>query len=267
MNIKKELPTILGACLALIGTATAATITWTGSGDGVSLFQEANWDAAGNTLTGDYIPKGPGTTPHDLVINIAGSVGGTNGWGGTLDLGNDGSLTVDGAANYFRMSTTSVLKNGTAYFSAGNANFDFRGTWDNMNVEIGNGIDVPTGTLALINGTTLDTQWLAYNNVTLNDASSVGIRGNGNVFQNGTIDFLDLDSTLVFTGGKNVADVTSEHLSNFTVNGEAAVLGTNINIFTDGGFTTVQAVPEPQTAALISGLLALTAIMIRRRKG
>jgi hypothetical protein len=113
----------------------------------------------------------------------------------------------------------------------------------------------------------LDTQWLAYNNVTLNDASSVGIRGNGNVFQNGTIDFLDLDSTLVFTGGKNVADVTSEHLSNFTVNGEAAVLGTNINIFTDGGFTTVQAVPEPQTAALISGLLALTAIMIRRRKG
>ena len=62
----------LGLAFALsLGTATqAATITWTGLGDGLSLFQEANWDAAGGTLTGDYIPKGPGTTQHDLVIDI-----------------------------------------------------------------------------------------------------------------------------------------------------------------------------------------------------
>ena len=91
---------------SLCAISQAATITWTGLGDGVSLFQEANWDAAGSTLTGDYIPKGPGTTPHDLVIDISGNVGGTNGWNGTLDLANTGSLTVNGAADYFRMATS-----------------------------------------------------------------------------------------------------------------------------------------------------------------
>ena len=54
MNMKKGLPTILGACLALIGTATADTITWTGSGgggNGVSLFETNNWDNPDGVIT------------------------------------------------------------------------------------------------------------------------------------------------------------------------------------------------------------------------
>ncbi len=238
-----------------ISVAHAATITWTGAGDGVSLFQEANWDAAGGTLTGDYVPKGPDTTPHDLIINIPGNVGGNNGWGGTLNLGGSGSLTVDGSADYFRMNTSGLaaMANGTAYFKAGNGNFDFQGTWDNMAVTIGNGIDT-AGTLHLINGTTVDAQWCAYNSTVLNSASTLKVRGNGNVFAWGKINLIDADSKIVFTGGKSVTDVVDQHLSGdlgdtgsssagrILINGLGAVQGFNVDVFTDAqsGCTTVQ---------------------------
>ncbi len=243
-----------------ISVAHAATITWTGAGDGVSLFQEANWDAAGGTLTGDYVPKDPGTTPHDLIINIPGNVGGNNGWGGTLNLGGSGSLTVDGSADYFRMNTSGLaaMANGTAYFKAGNGNFDFQGTWDNMAVTIGSGIDT-AGTLHLINGTTVDAQWCAYNSTVLNSASTLKVRGNGNVFAWGKINLIDADSIIVFTGGKSVTDVVDQHLSGdlgdtgsssagrILINGLGAVQGFNVDVFTDAqsGCTTVQHRTEP----------------------
>jgi len=240
--------------------ASNAVVTWTGSGDGISLFQETNWDAAGGVLTGDYISK-TGTTPYDLVIDISGNVGGGNGWGGTLDLGGVGSLTVTNAADYFRMSTagTAALKDGTAYFKAGNGNFDFEGTWDNMDVTIGSGIDVPDGSLALINGTTVDTQWCAYNTTVLNGASTLEVRGNGNVFAWGVVNLVDTNSKVVFTGGKSVAEVVAQHLSGdagdtsssaagrILVNGAGAVQGANINVFTDAGtgYTTAQHMTDP----------------------
>ena len=256
----------LGLAFALsLGTATqAATITWTGLGDGVSLFQEANWDAAGGTLTGDYIPKGPGTIPHDLVIDISGNVGGTNGWGGTLDLANTGSLTVNGAADYFRMATSggAVLKNGTAVFKQGNNGFEFQGLWDNMDITVtGNGIQT-AGNLALINGTTVDTKWCVNNTTSLDDASTLEVRNTGNVFANGWINLLDADSKIVFTGGKTVAAVIADHLSGdvndtstsvagrILVAGAGAVQGQNINVYTDSqsGYTTVQrlVIPLPE---------------------
>ena len=256
----------LGLAFALsLGTATqAATITWTGLGDGLSLFQEANWDAAGGTLTGDYIPKGPGTTPHDLVIDISDSVGGANGWGGTLDLGGVGSLTVTGAADYFRMDINgnSILKDGTATFKQGNVNFDFQGTWDNMDITVtGDGIQT-AGDLALINGTTVDTKWCVNNTTSLDDASTLEVRNTGNVFANGWINLLDADSKIVFTGGKTVAAVIANHLSGdvndtstsgagrILVAGAGAVQGQNINVYTDSqsGYTTVQrlVIPLPE---------------------
>jgi hypothetical protein len=79
---------------------------------------------------------------------------------------------------------------------------------------------------------------------------------------------LDFDSTIVYSNtNRTVAEVTSQHLSRFTVDGEAAVVGDNVLIYTDSttGFTTVQAIPEPQTLALLGGLLALTSVMLRRR--
>jgi hypothetical protein len=214
-----------------------AVVTWTGGGDGRSLFQEANWDAAGGILTGDYIVKTTGVTPHDLVIDIAkgatDGVGGAGGWDGTLDLGNVGSLTVEGAADYFRMNTSgnATLKDGTAYFKAGNNNFDFEGTWDNMDVTIGTGINL-AGSLALINGTTVDTAWFADNSASLNGGSILTIReDSATSFQNNTVDFLDLDSKIVYSNtGRTVAEVTTDHLSHFRADGAAAVLNSNIYV-------------------------------------
>lgn len=244
--------------LLLIESASGTEIvTWTGGGDGYSLFQEANWDGAGGTLTGDYIKKSIGTTPYHLVIDVADNVGGGSGWNGTLDLGGVGSLSVTGSANYFRMNVdeNATLKNGTATFKQGIGDFDFEGTWDNMDVTItSGGIDVPAGTLSLINGTTVDTQWCAYNTTTVDSASILYIRGNGNIFANGWVNMLDHESKIVFTGGKTVAAVISDHLSGDTsdvstsaagrilINGQGAVHGTNVYVYTDSdtGYTTVR---------------------------
>jgi hypothetical protein len=270
MKLKIETPIILGACLALIGTASADTIKWTGGGDGVSLFQEANWDAAGGTLIGDYIPKGPATTPHDLIVDsnngtANSGIGGTNGWGGTLDLANVGSITVTNGT--FRMSTTAVIKNGSANITGSNFGY-IQGTLENVDFVSNGGLSL-SGSLDILNGSSVLATWFAFGGTSdIGGASTLTIREDGAGSFNGTtLNFLDFESTIVYSNaGRTIAEVTSEHLSKFTVNGDAAVVGTNINIFTNGdGFTTVQAVPEPQTFVLLGGLVALTSVMLRRR--
>jgi arylsulfatase A-like enzyme len=251
----------LAFALSLYTATQAATITWTGLGDGVSLFQEANWDAAGGTLSGDYIPKDTGETAHDLAINIVDNIGGGNGWNGTLDLGGVGSLTVNGATDYFRMSTSgdATLANGTAIFKKGTDDYDFQGLWSNMNVTITSGGITTAGDLTLDNGTTVNTQWMSYNNITLAGASTLNVSGNGNVFANGLINLIDADSKIVFTGGKTVAAVIADHLSGdvsdtstsaagrILVAGAGAIQGQNIHVYTDPqtGYTTAQRLTIP----------------------
>lgn len=251
----------LAFALSLYTATQAATITWTGLGDGVSLFQEANWDAAGGTLSGDYIPKDTGETAHDLAINIVDNIGGGNGWNGTLDLGGVGSLTVNGATDYFRMSTSgdATLANGTAIFKKGTDDYDFQGLWSNMNVTITSGGITTAGDLTLDNGTTVNTQWMSYNNITLAGASTLNVSGNGNVFANGLINLIDADSKIVFTGGKTVAAVIADHLSgdvsdtstsaagHILAAGAGAIQGQNINVYTDPqtGYTTAQRLTIP----------------------
>lgn len=251
----------LAVTLALSTTAQAATITWTGSGDGISLFQEANWDAAGGTLSGDYILKSTGETPHDLAINIVDNIGGGNGWNGTLDLGGVGSLTVNGTTDYFRMSTSgdATLANGTAIFKKGTDDYDFQGLWSNMDVTITSGGITTAGNLSLDSGTTVNTQWMSQNTITMAGASTLNVSGNGNVFANGLVNLIDADSKIVFTGGKTVAAVIADHLSGdvsdtsttaagrILVAGAGAVQGQNINVYTDAqtGYTTAQRLTIP----------------------
>jgi len=266
MNIKKELTTILGACLALIGTASAATITWTGIFNGVSLYETNNWDNPGGVIGVSNFKGVP--VAHDFVVNDgAATVGGTGGVGGTLDLDGTGSLTVSDGS--IKLAANAIFKDGTVSIT-GNAFDSMQGTLDNVDLTMSWGLSL-LGAMHLTNGSTLEATWFAGGNgvSSLNGGSTLTIREDGaGTFNNNTVNFLDFDSTIVYSNaGRTIAEVVTDHLSKFTVNGEAAVLGTNINVFDDGGFTTVQAIPEPQTAALISGLLALTAIMIRRRKG
>ncbi len=216
-------------------------VTWTGSGDGVSLFDEANWDAAGGVLSGDYVSK-TGTTPYDLVIDIAGSVGGANGWGGTLDLDNVGSITVSTAT--FKMSSTAVIKNGSASVTGSNNGY-IQGTLDNADFWSNGGLSL-LGPMHLINGSTLEATWFAGGNgvSSLDGGSTLTIREDASgTFINNTVDFLDVESKIVYSNiGRTVAEVTSEHVSRFTVNGETAVVGSNIYVYADAGtgYTTVR---------------------------
>lgn len=268
MKVKVATPLILGACLALIGTASADTITWTGApGNGVSLFETNNWDNPGGVITVSNFKDV--AVAHDFVVNDgAATVGGTGGVNGTFDLGGTGSITVNSGA--FKLGAGAIIKDGTATFSnTTGSNSQLQGTFDNLDAFSNWGTNL-IGGLDLINGSTFSTRWFSGGNgvSTLNGGSVLTIREDGSgTFNNNTVNFLDLNSTIVYSNaGRTIAEVTSEHLSKFTVNGDAAVVGTNINIFTNGdGFTTVQAVPEPQTFALLGGLVALTSVMLRRR--
>ena len=54
--------------------------------------------------------------PHRFVINRPDKVGGENSIRDITDLGGSGSLSVTGEANFFRLSASATLKNGSAYF-------------------------------------------------------------------------------------------------------------------------------------------------------
>ncbi len=260
-------PTFLIPLLATAATVQGATLIWSGNGDGVSLFDEQNWQVEDGLLTGDFIPKGgPAQTRHNLIINKPGKVGGTNGWGGTLDLGGTGSLTVTGEADFFRMSVggTATLKNGSVYFKDGNRDFDFSGTWDQVNAKVATGIDL-AGPLKLTNKTILNTGWIAYNQAVLDGASILRVRGNDKVFAWGKINLIDTDSKIIFTGGKTIEAVIKDHLSGnpaetrshtagcILVNGIGAVPGLNISIYQDPetGCTVAQAIGKPETGGLL----------------
>lgn len=243
------------ASLAISLTANAYTINWTGLGDGTSLFQRANWDADG--VVRDV------ACPHDIIIGAAGTSVGP--WSGTLDLGNTGTLTVTAAANSFTSSTgfSAITKNGTVTLARGDGNIRYGGVFDNADVTITAGVYNVQDGLRMINGSTLVADSMASANVSLNNGSTITLSGTTNVMTN-IVDLLDAASTIVFSG-LSIADVTNNYLGNITINGAAAVLGTNARIFTNNdGFTAI-AVPEPATYALIFGCLALGFLMIRRR--
>lgn len=270
MKLNIKIPLIFSACLACTSVASADTITWTDGNDTGWFFQNGNWDV------NDIVVKvglNPSLVPHDLVISSNPNnniVGGNNGIQGTLDFQNVGSLNVSNGI-HVKFASTLTIKNGDVTFSnTTGTNSQLQGTFDNVDVISNWGTNL-IGGLNLINGSTFSTNWFAGGNQvsTLDGGSTLTIREDGTgTFNNNTVNFLDFDSTIVYSNtNRTIAEVSSQHLSSFTVDGEAAVVGDNVLIYTDSttGFTTVQAIPEPQTLALLGGLLALTSVMLRRR--
>ena len=270
MKFKSKAKLFLASYLAIGSAAFSDTITWNGAGDGFSLFATNNWDNPGGVITVPNFKNVP--VAHDFIISSTDTVGGAGGVSGLLDLGGTGSLTVTDpnggtAGGELRLGAGAILKNGT--ISVTGSSFGcIQGTLDNVDFWANWGLNLQ-GAMHLTNGSTLETTWFAGGNgvSTLNGGSVLTIREDqAGSFMNNTVNFLDFDSKIVYSNtGRTIADVTSEHLSRFTVNGAVAVLGTNINIFTEGGFTTVQAVPEPHAFALLGGLFALTSVMLRPR--
>jgi arylsulfatase A-like enzyme len=185
--------------VAAVPASAPATYVWTGSasgGDGVSLYQEANWTLDGNNTT--LIPQINPTTPvNQLLVVHTGNPGG-GGATGTLDLGT-GSLAIDGGT--VRMNATSGIRGGM---------LDQRG-----------------GTIeALFLESTTTT--LAGGTLTLFDP--------GDALRAGALVNFTAASTatLAFTA-ESPSAVLAEHLPQITVNGSPARMGVNLSVATDGG--------------------------------
>ena len=272
MKLNIKIPLIFSACLACTSVASADTITWTGNGNAVSLYETNNWDNPGGVITVPNFKSVP--VAHDFVVKSStDTVGGGGGVGGVLDLGGTGSLTVTDpnggtAGGELRLGAGAILKNGTISVSGSNFNY-IQGTLDNADFWSNWGLTLRCS-LDILNGSSVEATWFANGGTSdIGGASTLTIREDGAGSFNGTtLNFLDFDSTIVYSNtNRTIAEVSSQHLSSFTVDGEAAVVGDNVLIYTDSttGFTTVQAIPEPQTLALLGGLLALTSVMLRRR--
>ena len=256
-------------CALLLATlmmpALADVITWTGAGNGVSLYETNNW--AGAEVIGVSNFKGV-PVAHDFVVNDgAATVGGGGGVGGTLDLDGSGSLTV--SAGSIKLAANAIFKDGTVSIT-GNAFDSMQGTLDNADLSMSWGLSL-LGAMHLKNGSTLVATWFAGGNgvSSLDGGSMLTIREDGaGTFNNNTVNFLDLNSTIVYSNpARTIAEVTSEHLANFTVNGDAPIVGSNIRIFTNGsGFTSVQAIPEPGALSLLLGGTACVLLLRAGRR-
>lgn len=234
--------------IGLAGAATGAALEWDAGGDGVSTFQEANWNVIDNSGQPGWtvaldppagaVDGGTAISAH-LIVGGAATAGG-GGAGAEVILDDGFSLTVrDGATFRMRIATDPEGMRGT-----------------------GGGL---TETLIIEDNALVVSQFLVTLAVSMSDASELVLNGGGNPINDTTI-FLASDWTGSITfNDEDVAAVTAEHLSKITVNGAAATLGVNVNLVSDGDVGSVLTViPEPGSMALL-GLGGL--LVARRRHG
>ncbi|MDA7882036.1 PEP-CTERM sorting domain-containing protein [Akkermansiaceae bacterium] len=240
----KKLP-IYGVTFSAIFTLSSqAALTWQGTNN--TFFQESNWqlDGGGSPAAGTVDPNTDitaSTVPDGLIL-FDNSLGGTNAGavGGNIDL-NGNSLQIGGGL-LLRTTSTAGLRRSTAIAGS-------------------------TTTVSILGGSSADFQFGREIEFSLDEASTLALRGGNDPLPNGsTVDLLDFDSEVFFID-EDLAAFTTEHLSKFSVNGTPAVIGTNLSVVSDGGtgvIVSATAVPEPSSAALF-GLGGL-ALLFRRRK-
>ena len=198
----------LSVCLFAALPASGAPFYWNsgiGSGDGVSIYQEANWttseDGAGTAIP-LINPGTPVSESSDLVVN-SGTPGGGSGGVGTLDL-NGGSLLVNG---------------GTLRFNTGN------------------GAGISNGTLTQ-NGGVIIAHFLGDSTVVLN-AGVLELHGEENPLSNVTLNFAGESTAVLRFVNESPSDVRNEHLGKFRVAGQPAVENMNIVLAGDAAAGTL----------------------------
>lgn len=232
------------ACL-LAASASQAALVWTGAGDGVSLYQEANWldDNGAVPSSGEIDGNTPVTATTGGLIEISSGIGTPNNWGPTFNIGaND--LNVGGGKNL-----TSSATNGL--------------------------VSADDGLLQSVNisgASTVNVQFLNRLTVSVDEASTLRLRGGGNPINGGSTIFLaDISSSVIFND-EDFAAFESEHLGKFSTLFGPGVLGATPDVFEPGdtlilstvaGNTVVNAIPEPSLTLL--GSLGLLGILRRRR--
>jgi len=214
-----------------------ADLCWTGGGDGVSLFQEANWI---DTTTGMAPPAN----------SVNGNVALSNSFG-TVKMAGNGNYGPFGP-NFDIGANFVDLSGGNLVSSATNA---IRGI---------NGMS----TIKVSNSASIDVQFISNTDVILCDNAMLTFRGGNDPIANNTSIDLDAGWTgMVLFDNESLADATSEHLSSFTVNGSAAVLGVNVDIVSTGANSSklvLISVPEPGSLIALCGL-AIGFVFRRRR--
>lgn len=227
-NLQTGLTWSLALLSALLTSASASTLTWTGGGDGTSFAQLANWSG----------------TPT----------------GGTIDIANlldtyfvDSSAVIAGVGGDLRFRAGGGLQ-----LNGGQLTTLTQGTFGLGFLETPDAL----GTLS-ISQADLTTQFLAELNVTLGAGAQLTLAGSGNPVNESTINFADVSAQLHFTG-ESTSNVVNEHLAKLSVFGSPAVSGVNINIVGDGllGAIVTPILPGPASLRLIvdrdSGRLLLT---------
>lgn len=180
----KFLPCFLFA--ALTSGLSAATYYWTAGGDGVSIYQEANWTGNPDGSGGAIPLINPNTAvDHDLIVN-SGTPGGGGGGSASLNLGS-GSLTLNGGT---------------------------------LRMNVGQSAAVLNANLSINNGT-LIAQFLKDGLVTLS-GGILELHESGNPLNNVTVAFPSGSDGGILFKNETVAGVNSEHLGKITVNGQPA---------------------------------------------
>ncbi|MEM9347989.1 MAG: PEP-CTERM sorting domain-containing protein [Planctomycetota bacterium] len=239
-TVLKSLCPVMAMGLAF--TASGATLTWDAGGDGVSTFQEANWTA---------IDGAPGTDPPADTVNPESPI--------SLDLFVGGSATAGGTG----AGGNFVLADGFSLTVQDNATFRLALTFQG-----GKGISNPAGgangILNLLGSSETSGHFLELLDVSMSDAADLELNSGVDPLNNTTIDLAADWTGEIRLLNELVADTTSEHLSKITVGGDAAQVGVNVLIVSDGNTGSVLTViPEPGSLALL-GLGALC--VLRRRR-
>jgi hypothetical protein len=215
-----------------------SAVSWTGNGDGLSFFQEANWEDSGTSLAPADGTINPGTslnggTSEDYVLT-----------GVTLSQIGAGNIVLGNAL------TTITLDNSSVGLDFG----VFRGI---------NG----AGIFNLTNGSTLSSQFVSESLVTNVDATSNLILNGGDAPINfsATIN-LEVGATLTFNN-ETVADASSEHFGDIFIGGSALsslTEGVDYTHVSDGGTgSIITAIPEVSTLGLMT--LAFSALALSMR--
>ncbi|NWK56544.1 PEP-CTERM sorting domain-containing protein [Verrucomicrobiaceae bacterium N1E253] len=215
--------------MAALALPLSAATTWTGGGDGSSFFAEANWTDDGGTPATGPIDPGTALAVDDYFIS-------------STSLTNIGALVLGDIATSLTLNASSI---GTASINGTNG----------------------AGALILTNGSLYNTQFAGANlTVDIDGTSALTLRGGNDPLPNGASVDLAAGGVINFLA-ESVGDATSEHLGKITVGGQAAEIGVNVTLVSDGGsgsILTATAVPEPSAAALLG--LGGMAMILRRRK-
>ncbi|QDU88548.1 hypothetical protein Pla175_19260 [Pirellulimonas nuda] len=203
--------------MGIAAQVSGATLTWSGGGDGQTFSHTANWLG----------------TPTGGMIDVASLVD---------------TYVVNSAANIANVFANLEFRaGGRLEMSAGDLDVLANGDFGLGRVE-----SPPSFGSILLTGGRLSARYLAEMNVAIGGDATLSLSGPTNPVNTSTVDLLGSGATVHFLNETPAAFV-SEHLTKFTVQGAAAVLGLNLQVVGDGnaGSLVTLLIPTAATVQLL----------------